>query len=137
MIDAGLVALLQANAGLEALIGTRIYPDVLPDEPTLPAITYQFLGGNSKPTFNTSGMQKLRVEFNCWSASWPQGGTKAQAAAVRDALVAALNGYQGTLTDGTRLLTADLIHPGMSFFERELLQYRCLIEFYLLYTFTS
>ncbi|HEV2463549.1 MAG TPA: DUF3168 domain-containing protein [Acidobacteriaceae bacterium] len=135
MIEAGITAFLQASSALAALVGTRIYPTQLPDSTVYPAITYQMVGGNSKPTLDTSGVQKLRMQFDCWSAATPDGGTYAQAASVREALIAALNGVQTTLSDGTRLLTADLVNPGMSFFEREALQYRCMVEFYLLYTF--
>jgi hypothetical protein len=36
-----LVAHLNAHAGLSALVGSRIYPLILPQSPTLPAVTFQ------------------------------------------------------------------------------------------------
>ncbi|RFP32419.1 DUF3168 domain-containing protein [Duganella sp. BJB476] len=41
------VGLLKRATGLTALVGQRISPDVMPDSPTLPAITYQKMSGSS------------------------------------------------------------------------------------------
>jgi Protein of unknown function (DUF3168) len=124
----GLFSLLTADAGISALIGTRVYPVVLPENPTLPALLYKFVGGQSDPTLDTSGEQKLRLELDCYGASFDD------ASALRDAVTAALNGYQGTLSDGTFLQNAWRLSPGVDFFEDEPRQYRCMVEFYLLYT---
>lgn len=127
-LKAGIYSLLTANVGLSALIGARVYPIVLPEAPTLPAIRYQFAGGASEPTFETSGMQRLRVQFDCF------GADPDSADATRSALINALNGYQGLLSDGTYLQNADLIQS-VDFFENDARQYRCMVEFYLYFNF--
>ncbi|MET3132864.1 hypothetical protein AAKU55_003145 [Oxalobacteraceae bacterium GrIS 1.11] len=39
--------LLSNSASLAALVAQRIFPDVMPDSPAYPAVTYQKLGGGS------------------------------------------------------------------------------------------
>jgi hypothetical protein len=137
MIAEGLFTRLTQDATVSALVAARVYPLVLPDAGAFPAITYQQIGGSSAATLNTSGMQRARLQIDCWSAPLPQGGTYRQAAALRDAVIGALNGWQGTFADGTAVSNIVLLGPGTDFFVHEALQYRCMVEFYLLYTFTN
>jgi hypothetical protein len=129
-LKAGIYSLLTANAGLSALIGTRVYPIMLPEAPTLPAIRFQYVGGSSEPTFDTSGMQKLRVQFDC------MGADPDSADAVRTAMYG-LNGYSGLLSDGTLLQNFDLLGPGIDFFDSDARQFRCMVEFYLWFNFAD
>ena len=64
--------LLQADADVVALVGTRVGPAPLrgPGEPavTLPAITYQRLGSSRGRTFEgRSHPTKTRVQVDCWA----------------------------------------------------------------------
>ena len=129
MIQAGIFSLLSQNTSISALIGSRIYPVLLPEDSTLPAMTYHVIGGASMPTLSTSGMQRMRMQFDCW------GQTYDDAATLRSTLISALNGYQGTLSDGTNLQFAQLIGPGTDFFEDAPRQFRCMCEFYLFFNF--
>lgn len=65
--------LLKQSTELAGLVALRIYPDVMPDSPTYPAITYQKMGGKSArgstsdPTlmsavFQVSAWAKSRIE---------------------------------------------------------------------------
>lgn len=130
MIEAGLFHLLSTAPSVSALCGTRIYPDVRPTDPTYPLIEYKEIGGRGSPTWDTSGMQRDRFQFDCF------GKTKADAAALRDALRKTLNGYNGLLSDGTILQNAILIGKGSSYTEDPRI-YSCTMEFYLLYNFTD
>lgn len=130
-LPAGLFSLLTADSGIAALIGTRVYPVMLPEDPTLPALLYKFVGGASSPTLTTSGMQRSRLEIDCYGATYDD------ASALRSAVIAALNGFQDELGDGTYLQNAELLNPGLDFFEDEPRQYRCMVEFYLFYTFQT
>jgi len=128
-LKAGLFSLLSGFSGITALAGTRFYPITVPENPTLPAIRYLYVGGSSDPTFETSGLQKLRIQFDCL------GATADDADALRTALIQALNGYRGALSDGTYLQLADLLGPGTDFFDNDARQYRCIVEFYLYFDF--
>jgi hypothetical protein len=120
--------------GLQALVaietGAYLFPVILPENQALPALTYQIVGGVSYPTFNTSGMQKQRVQFDCYGKSY------LSAATVRATLIAALNGYKGTLADGMVLQFANYIQS-VDHFEDDARQFRCTCEFYLFFNFAS
>lgn len=130
MIQTGIFSLITGFTDVAALIATRVYPMTLPEAPTLPALSYQIVGGTSSPTFETSGMQKLRVQFDAW------GADPDSAANVRATLIKALNGFQGQLTDGTFLQNADL-QQQIDFFADDPRQYRCMVEFYFYFDFSS
>lgn len=124
MIEQGIYSLLRNDAGVAALAGTRVFPVLLPESPTLPALTYQVVGGSSDQTFETSGYQRLRVQLDCWGESY------ADAVTLRAAVSKAVDGYQGPLSDGTFLLDAQTLQTA-DFFEQEARQYRAMLEVYL------
>ena len=56
---------------LADLVAERVYPDVAPDVPVFPYITYQQVGGNSL-WFNEKAKpshKHARVQFNVWARS--------------------------------------------------------------------
>lgn len=118
MVEQTLYTALSSSSAVTAICGTRIYPLVLPTEPTLPAIDYKFVAGANQPTMDTTGVQRYRVEVNCW------GATYADAVNLRYAVVKALSGYQSGNTSIQYLMPED-------FFEPDLLQYRALAEFHV------
>lgn len=124
MIEAGLYNLLSTTAGITAIVGANIFPDVLPRNPTYPGMTYTVVGAKQDPTFTTRGTQRVRVEIVCESMQ------ALQAEQLRNAVDAALNGYQGTLSDGTVIQNAERIGvmPG---YDHDALVYRRMIEFYM------
>lgn len=130
MIEAGISHLLVTTPAVEAICGTRIYPMILPTEPTYPAATYQMISANPDPTLDTSGFQRWRIQFDCFGRSY------SDAAGLRGALITALNGYLGTLNDGTRLQNAEF-HNLTDFFYDASRTYRCMVEFYVYFTFNS
>ncbi|GGA80703.1 hypothetical protein GCM10011507_34900 [Edaphobacter acidisoli] len=140
MILEGIVALIvQAGSGLEAITANRIFPITLPENigatlATGPAITFQIVGGRSDPTFETSGLQMLRVQFDCYAVGTASASGAKTAYQVRDALTQLLNGYRGALPDGSWLEGAELIQM-IDFFESAARQYRCMVEFYLYFNF--
>lgn len=107
MLEQALHAFLKANAALLALVGTRIYPVMLPQKPTLPALTYQTI--STVPDYvlaGPSGLVAKRVQINCWATrEWAAPGyTDAQniATAVRNAL----DGYSGIWPGGVEIVRA-------------------------------
>lgn len=127
MIEAGLRNLLVNTAAITSLVGMRSYPSVLPKNPILPALVYRFVGGSQNATFTTRGMQRRRVEFYCF------GNSALDADTLAAALVTALNGYAGTLSDGTILQNCDFIQE-MDAYDYEALVFRRIVEFYFYFT---
>jgi hypothetical protein len=84
------------NAGIAALVSTRVYPMMLPQEPTLPAITYQRI---STPRVTAhdggTGLEYPRFQFDVYAATY------AGARALAKLLVALFNAKKSAVTTGT------------------------------------
>jgi len=93
LIEEALFAHLKAHAGLSALIGTRIYPLVLPQNPTLPAITYQKISrvGERAMSSPTPRVARARFQISCWGTSY------ASVKDVAEQVKAALQDYSGLM----------------------------------------
>jgi hypothetical protein len=120
MIESSLFDVLSTAAAITSLVGTRVYPVVLPTDPTLPALVYLFVGGTGQPSFSTRGMQKARVEINCWGTSYSSAVT------LREAVIQTLAGYSDENFEAMYMQSID-------FFDHDLLQYRATAEFYIFY----
>jgi len=76
---------LLANAGVAALIGTRMYPDQLPQGATLPAVVYYRISGTYAESLGgVKAAGTCRVQLDAYAA------TRLAADAVGEAIVAAL-----------------------------------------------
>lgn len=94
-IEEGIYALLTTNVAVAAIVGTRVYPKALPQDVTLPAITYDLI--TPQDMTSHSGMDGTafpHYQITGW-AETPD--------AVRDLMKAVricMNGYKGTITVG-------------------------------------
>jgi hypothetical protein len=96
-IEEGIGYYLTTYAGLVALVSTRTYNKRIPQEATLPCVTYYRISTPRVQTHDTSGMTGTaypRFQFDAWAATY--GSAKA----ITDQLRTALNGYKGTVTSG-------------------------------------
>lgn len=95
-IEAGLVTYLNARAGLMAIVGTRIYPQLVPQaaqgSDNYPAVTYQVIDEpNEHYLGGVSQLAHPRVQITAWARTF------LAALSIRDALVDALDGFAGTM----------------------------------------
>lgn len=96
MIEAGLYTHLTTDAGVSALIGTRLYPLIMPQDETTPASTYQRV--STTPTYAHGGdcsVDMVRIQIDNYAESLL--AAKTLAAAVRTAL----SGYSGAMGAAT------------------------------------
>jgi hypothetical protein len=64
-------AALIANAAVAALAGARVYPKVLPQKPTYPAITLEMISGDTGNSLTAPGTMKwARVRLNAWGLTY-------------------------------------------------------------------
>jgi hypothetical protein len=90
-VESWIYSRLTGFAGLSALVGTRLYPSVLPENPTYPAISYRRIDApNVAQTHEATpaGLARPRFQFDCW------GTTATSAKAVGEQVRLALEGYQ-------------------------------------------
>ncbi len=61
---------LSKDLEIQAMVGDRIYPVKLPQDPTYPAITYFQVSGS--PIYTKQGKHGvvLRVQISCWAKSY-------------------------------------------------------------------
>lgn len=127
MIEESLFSALQAPS-ITALAKGGVWPLEPREDRPWPQVTYRFISSVSKPTLDTSGMFRARVEINCW------GHTYSDAAKLRAAVLAVLDGYVSPSTDSPRIQNATVQSAQMDDFDKEARTYRCLCELYLFHT---
>ncbi len=93
-ISQALRSFLLARPSIVALVGARIYPQILPQKPTYPAITYaQISGVRVRNLKGRAGRARPRVSINSWA------DTHETMDAIASAVRAALDGYAGPMGD--------------------------------------
>lgn len=95
------------HPGLSALIGTRFYPGALPQNATLPAVTYRQISGPD--TAGTTGVSHPRYQFDCWGSTYIDASNVADQveAAFRDHVAADSPAFRG----GRRASRLDVYEP--------------------------
>ena len=94
-IEAAIYSHLTAQAGLTALIGTRLYPLKAPDSATDPYVVYTKVSAVREVSHSgTSNLTQARIRFGCWSADY------LTAKNVSLQIVKALNGIRFTAGGG-------------------------------------
>lgn len=127
MIEESLFNALQ-DASIKALATGGIWPMQRREDLPVPQLVYRFIAGVNSPTLNTSGMFKARVELNALAESY------SDAARLRAAVLAVLDGYVSPASDAIKIQNANIVNGAMDDFDKEAREYRCLCEVYLFYT---
>jgi hypothetical protein len=110
MIEHEIRARLLADATVSGLITSRMYPQRLPQKPTLPALVYSRISrsGEIATADGPDGLPMLRLQIDCWDRT--NDGAKELAAAVRAVLNGGrwpLDGIQSVFQAGERDLSED------------------------------
>jgi len=96
IIEDGLYNYLSNNAGVAAIVSNRIYPLVMAQKTTLPAITYQTTALRpDRGLDGNSGRMTATIQINAWAE------THVEAKNLAEALRAALNDYSGAMGSDT------------------------------------
>jgi len=97
VIETALRTLLLADVAVAALVGTRVYSGVMPQNPTFPLITLKKIDKLSDVILDgTVGPNELRVMVDCWA----KDGTGTAGADNVRALATAVNGSDDQSTHG-------------------------------------
>ena len=90
-IDEAVYTYLSGYAGLTALVGKRIYPDIAPQQAIYPCLTYQMLSEEEVNTFTQPNSTMIGVVFSF--SVW--GSTRASSKAASEQLRLAFKNYSG------------------------------------------
>lgn len=113
-----LYAKLAADSGVSTLVSTRIYPVILPQDPTVPAISYQQISNTEQD--GTSTIRETRYQVDCWDDDF--AGVESLADAVRAAL------EEWTDTDQTPRVKMCRVVGGYHDYENDTALYRNSID---------
>ena len=95
---------LSGNVAIAAIVSTRIYPQKIPQEATLPAIAYARISAmRVKAHAAPTGLARARVQVDCVARSYSE--VKALAAAVRKSLDGVMGTVGGLALQGSWLET--------------------------------
>lgn len=61
---------LSTNAAIVALASTRIYPVRMPQQPTLPCLTYQRISGVPDYSHDGRALTQSRFQVSCWAYTY-------------------------------------------------------------------
>lgn len=91
-VEAAIYSILSTNAGVIALVSTRIYPILLPQTALLPSITYARISTEREFTFVVDpGLSTARIQVDIW------GENVSSVQNVSEAVRSALHRYIGTI----------------------------------------
>ena len=80
-----LLRMLQEDAGLSALVGSKVFPLFIPSGNFLPCVTFQRIGGRPANTLSgASGLEEIDLQIDGWARDYDEA--KAIAKAVRAAM---------------------------------------------------
>jgi len=120
-------ARLAAVAGVTNIVGTRIYPNLLPQDVTLEAITYRRVSGPHVSAFGTdAGLSNPRFQVDVWADLYTEA--VALAAAVQTALVR----FRGTIASET--IQDILLLNELDIYEQERRIHRVMMDFEVWHT---
>lgn len=95
MLETKIYSALSADTTIAAQVSARIYPLVMPQNPTLPAITYQRVsGGQVNDLSGYSNLENPHISIFCWATRYDE--CKELADDVHDAMDSA-TAFKATL----------------------------------------
>lgn len=125
-IEEGIYYLLANNAAVAAIVGDRIYPIKLPQDPTLPAITYQLITPDSMIAHDgMSGTGIKRYQITGFALS-PD-----EVVDLIEAIRICMTCYKGTIGAGANTIVCQVMLPagGYESNEPEIERYMRALDF--------
>lgn len=122
-IESTIYSRLSGFAGLTALVGTRIYPMILPQGATYPAVTYQRIATAPRDSCMSEddGIVRANIQVTAWSETFTN------AKAIVDQVRAALQRYTVAGIQGIYVIAE------YDLFDDEVLKYGASMDFEVVY----
>lgn len=125
-LEAAIYSILSTDLNIIALVGTRIYPLILPQDAILPAITYARVSTERESAFVTDpGLSTARIQVDIWATSALNG------MAISEKVRVALHRYRGTITSVT--IEESHIDNEILMYEPETEIYHIVLDFSILH----
>ena len=125
-------ALISADSGVTALVSTRIYPTVLPQDKTLPALVYQRISGVEPGQIDGQGRALVQGRIQVTALASEFGACAAILDAAREALL-----YQYGSIGGVEVVSIIRDIDGADDFDPDLQAYSQSMDFIVSYIETQ
>ena len=122
MISTALRAHLAADATIASLVGTRIYPTRLPQNPAFPAMTYSQIAGPQIATLEGCVAHNPHFQINCFSETY------LTALQLADAVEDSINLFMGVM-NSEEIVSASIKMNREDIFEENVDDYRVALDF--------
>jgi hypothetical protein len=130
VIEDAIYTRLAAVSAVSSLVSTRIYPGLLPESPTYPAVVFRFLSEQTFPAMGAdAGVTKRRLQVDCWAT------TATAAQQLGDAVTTALSRFQGTVSyTGGSTVIDDIYRDGvMDLYDGKARVHQRAVDFIVMY----
>lgn len=118
-LEHGIYNELKGAAGVLALVGTRIYPDVLPQDVTFPAIVYSRISAGKEHTQGKdSGLSETSIQISGWT------GTALERISLRKQVRLTLQDFSGDLGGQSVIVRAVLMEDEVDFYDDSVKKYQ-------------
>lgn len=125
-IEEALFTKLSTTPGVTALVGTRIYPVLAPQDTSQDYVVYERVSGNPYHQMTgPSGLSWCRLSYLCFA------GRYATAKTIAAALRGAIDGFQGTLSGVA--VGSILSEENQDFFDETTRRYMVAVDFVVQY----
>lgn len=125
-ISTSLYAYLAAQSTVTDIVSTRIYPVTLPQNPTLPCITYMVVTTPVIHTMEGRSAPKTIFQLDCWAE------TALGAHTLADAVETVLDNYSGTMNSAD-VVSGSLLINRQDIYEEDVENYRVSLDFSLIH----
>ena len=125
-VEEALHSRMKGFAGLTALVGTRIYPLKLPQDPTYPAVTFAKVSGPRERAMGADpGVVRSRHQVDSWSEDYDE------AKSVSEQVRLALQRFNGT--EASVVIHDIYLDNELDLFEPATDTYRTMLDFEVIY----
>lgn len=129
MIEEGIYSYISGVAAITAIVSTRIYPVLVPQNPTYPLVRYQKISGVRLHTLDQAvGMVRSIYQFDAWAETY------LAAKQLSRELRLALDSYRGIM--GSDTIHGAFVRNELDVYEELTKLHRIILEVELIYTET-
>lgn len=129
-LEAAIYSILSNDANVIAIVSTRIYPLLLPQDADLPALTYSRISTERESAFMTDpGLSTARIQIDVWAE------TVADMMNLSEKVRAALHRYTPGTAGGCQIVESHIDNE-ISLYEPDTEVYHMVIDFMILHVET-
>lgn len=126
-IEAGLYDYLTNNANVSGVVAARIYPIIMPQNPTYPCITYTSSGAVRNSTFSgQTDFVGMQIDIDCWASTY------SAAKDLQSKVRGVVQNYQGLM--GGVTVDSVFVYDPYETYEVDAEAYRCTIPITIYHT---